>query len=118
MKTTGALENCAELHALFIDLDFKDVPEAEARVRLGAFPLHPTMVVASGGGLHAYWLLKEPLVLPDEADTAKTLLRRLAHFFGGDLASAEPARVLRVPGSWNVKATYDPPRPVVLEAVA
>lgn len=102
----------------FTDIDFSTTPEAEARVALGSFPLHPTLIVASGGGLHAYWQLKEPLVLPDQADTAKTLLRRLALFFMGDLASAEPARILRVPGTWNRKSAYPTPRPVKLEVVA
>jgi tetratricopeptide (TPR) repeat protein len=53
------------------------------------------MIVASGGGLHVYWQLKEPMVLPGDARAAKTLLRRLASYFGGDLASVEPARILR-----------------------
>jgi len=39
-------------------------------------------------------------------------LRRLAGHLGGDLGSAEPAHILRVPGTWNFK--YAPPRPVAL----
>jgi len=113
--TSGALANCAVLPALFADVDFKQYAggEDEARAALlrAAFP--PTAVVASGGGLHAYWKLKEPLDLSTDADAAKALLRRLAGSLGADLASAEPAHVLRLPNTVNVK--YDPPRKVVLE---
>src|SRR5687768_7339661 len=51
----GTLENCAELWTLFVDLDFKTLAEPTARDRLAAFPLPPTLVVHSGGGLHCYW---------------------------------------------------------------
>jgi len=112
----GELINCRHLGALFVDIDFKRVPEPEARKRLAEFPLRPSIVVRSGGGLHVYWLLREPLELPDEAAQAKTLLRRLAGALaGGDLSAAEPARVLRLPGTMNRKPEYNPPRPVVLE---
>lgn len=111
--TNGTLENCQTLSALFADIDFKTTPEPEARDRLARFPWRPSCIIGSGGGLHPYFLLRDPLALPGEADRAKNLLRRLAVALGGDLAAAEPARVLRLPGSVNHK--YDPPRPVTLE---
>lgn len=109
----GSLANCAELHALFADIDFKATPEVEARARLERFALNPSIVVASGNGLHVYFLLKEPLDLQADAERARSLLRRLAIALGGDLASAEPSRVLRVPGTRNHK--YSPPRRVLIE---
>jgi hypothetical protein len=50
-------------------------------------------------------------------DTARTrdLLVRLALTLGGDRSAAEPARMLRVPGTLNHKPEYETPRPVVLE---
>ena len=114
-STSGTLENCSELSALFADLDFKDFEDGEAgaRAALARSPLAPTAVVNSGNGLHPYWKLVEPYVLPSEAATARSLLRRLAIYLGADLNSAEPARVLRLPGTRNHK--YQPDRPVVLE---
>lgn len=109
----GALANCAELHALFCDIDFKTIPEAEVRARLNSFPLPPSLIVRSGGGLHVYWLLREPLDLNTEVDRARSLLRRLAFAVGGDIASAEPARILRIPGTDNFK--YKPVRRVLIE---
>lgn len=110
----GSLANCTELTALFVDLDFKTTPEIEARARLETFLLRPSIIVKSGGGLHVYWLLKEALELQTEAASARSLLRRLALALGGDLSAAEPARILRVPGTLNHK--YAPPRPVIIEA--
>src|SRR5207249_3853780 len=43
----------------------------------------------------------------------RQLLRRLALAIAADITAAEPARVLRLPGTLNYK--YDPPRQVVLD---
>jgi len=56
--------------------------------------------------VHAYWLLSEPLGR-DEAERAN---RRLAHALHADAASADAARILRVPGTWSHK--HQPPTPV------
>jgi hypothetical protein len=111
--TSGTLANCATLSAGFTDIDFKTTPEAEARRRLAAFPFPRSILVHSGHGLHAYWLLREPIDLSCDTARARALLQRLAAAFGGDPSAAEPARVLRIPGTWNHKD--DPAAPVTLE---
>jgi hypothetical protein len=107
----GTEANCQHLGCLFADLDFKDINEAEARERLRAMPLPASIVVNSGGGLHCYWLLREPLDV--QADTPRPWLQRLAAYLGADSSCAEPARVLRIPGTKNHK--YAPPRIVMVE---
>ena len=108
-KTSGRLENCSVIRCLFADVDFKLFEsESEARQALESFPLKPSMVVHSGGGLHCYWLLAEPIDLRVQAAECKSLLRSIARAIGADLSSAEPAHILRVPQSFNHK--YDPPR--------
>ena len=116
--SSGTLANCLALPALFCDLDFKLTIETEARRRLYEFPLAPSAVVLSGHGLHVYWMLREPLLLQDPAECAraKSLLRRIAHYLGADLVSAEPAHCLRLPGTLNPK--YDPPRQARLDHLA
>jgi hypothetical protein len=109
----GRRENCGFIGALFTDIDFKVTPEADARERLARFPLAPSIVVHTGGGLHVYWLLREPLDI-HETDP-DPLLRCLSRALRGDLKAGEAARVLRVPGTWNVKPEYGAPRPVRLE---
>ena len=64
-------------------------------------------VVVIGG--HPYWLLTDAIGLWVDTASTRALLRRLAHAVGGDICAAEPARILRLPGSQNHK--YDPPRP-------
>ena len=53
------------------------------------------------------------MLLGEESAIAKASLRRLACALRGDIRAAEPARILRLPGSKNHK--YDPPRPVAVE---
>ena len=113
--TNGKLENCTTLGAVFADVDFKQTLEAEAREALAAFPVPPTMIVHSGGGLHVYYALREPLDLITDEPRARALLERLAVYLRGDPSAAEPARVLRVPGTLNRKPEYGTPRPVLLE---
>ncbi len=111
--TSGALGNCSVLGAAFVDLDFKQVPDVEARRRLAACPAPPSVVVASGGGLHLYWLLREPLDVQADEARIRRLLVGLAQALGGDRSAAEPARILRVPYTKNYK--YMPARPVAIE---
>jgi putative DNA primase/helicase len=112
---TGRNTNaCAALYAVFAEQDYKDSSEAEARARLASFACQPSAVVASGGGLHNYWLLTEPLDLTNGgAAKARLILRALATALGADMSAAEPARILRVPGTHNHK--YDPAREVTVE---
>lgn len=111
--SSGSAENLRHLGTLFVDLDTKQAGDVDGA--LARIPLPPSAVVRTGGGCHAYWLLREPLDVstPEAVESAKRLLRRLALACGGDLAAAEPARVLRLPGTLNTK--YDPPPKVIVE---
>ena len=88
---------------LWADCDGEDAVAA-----LAEFEPAPAIVIASGSGSnrHAYWPLAEPLAR-DEVERAN---RRLAHALGADPASADAARILRVPGTLSWK--HDPPTPV------
>jgi hypothetical protein len=111
----GDATHCQTLTALFVDADFKILGEAETRRRLAEFPIPPSIIINSGGGLHPYWLLRTPLDLQRDYPGAQSILRRLAKGVADvvDVSVSEPARVLRVPGSLNFK--YDDPRVVVVE---
>jgi hypothetical protein len=78
---------------------------------LEQFEPAPSIVVASGtgGNCHAYWPLTEPLAV----DGLERANRRLAHALGADPASADAARILRVPGTLSHK--HDPP--TLVEAI-
>jgi hypothetical protein len=66
-SSSGRLENCEALGAFFVDLDFKALSPDAARQRLARFPLPPTMRVLTGGGVHAYWRLRERIDLQNPA---------------------------------------------------
>jgi hypothetical protein len=85
-----------------------DCDGEQAVAALADFEPAPAIVFASGSGsnCHAYWPLTEPLAR-DELERAN---RRLAHALGADPASADAARILRVPGTLSHK--HDPPTTV------
>jgi hypothetical protein len=99
----GGRDAVARAFVLWADCDGEDAVAA-----LGAFDPAPPIVIASGtgGNCHAYWPLTEPLGR-DEVERAN---RRLAHALGADPASADAARILRVPGTQSWK--HDPPTAV------
>ena len=113
-KQGGQVRDCGVLQALFVDLDFKSLDEATARAKLQAFPFPVSALVKTGGGLHAYWRLTEPLDLQQtDPGYVKAVLRKLAMHLGADLSAATPERILRIPDTLNYK--YNPPVPVELE---
>ena len=94
--------NIAENVFLHADVDAKGIAIdlAEARRRIEALPLPPSIIVNSGNGLHVYWLLNEP-VTPDDAFEAT--LRQIADLVGGDPSVVDRSRLMRLPGSHNTK---------------
>jgi hypothetical protein len=66
--------------------------------------LAPTIVVASGHGYHAYWLLRQSIPATAESiERIEFLLHRLADVFGGDHEPAHVAALMRVVGTHNSK---------------
>jgi hypothetical protein len=110
----GSTKGCGNAFAIFADIDFKESSEAEARSRLAAFPLKPSIVVWSGGGLHVYWLLQAPYDLRNgSAAQFKSVLRRTGIALKADVVCSEPAHILRIPGTLNHK--YPDARTVTVE---
>jgi putative DNA primase/helicase len=124
----------AGLVALWADIDFLDpvhkktnLPPTRAAAReliSEAIRLAPSIVIDTGHGLQPYWLLSEPWLFESDAerDEAQDLLRR---FHATLLAAAKArgwtidntsdlARILRVPGTTNLK---DPARPAPVVVV-
>lgn len=108
------LRTIAAINCLFAEFDAKDYgDEAAILAHLDALIMPtPSVLVASGGGVHAYWLLTEPYILDsdDRLQAAKHMQAAWVGVVGGDPGAHDLTRILRVPGSWNYK--YDPRRPV------
>jgi hypothetical protein len=107
----GTKDHIVQIPGLWCDIDFKDVPKDQAAERLRQFPLRPSLVVNSGGGYHAYWVLKEPLGRED-IPRVEAALRQIQAYLGGDPAATDASRILRLPGTFNQK--YDPARLVTV----
>jgi hypothetical protein len=105
----GKKTNVAPARVVWVDCDLDETPDALERLR--AFQPRPNMLVDSGGGYHAYWLLRDPIGDPDELRAQN---ERLALALGADRQSADAARILRPPGTRNFKSEYGDPRPVRL----
>lgn len=114
----GSQQSVQSASCLYADVDGGDegVEGAKALLCECELPL-PDIAVKSGGGIHAYWLLKEPILLCSHAqrEVYNAVLRRLARRIGGssplahaDMSAAECARVLRVPNTINHKRENEP----------
>jgi hypothetical protein len=93
-KRGGSAEVVA-LPAFYTDIDD---PTDATLLNLRGAQLPPSVIVHSGGGYHAYWLLDEPT---SDLHMARQVLQGLARAFGGDGLS--PAQSLRLPGTVNHK---------------
>lgn len=110
----GGKKDIIEIPAVWVDIDFKNTSEEEARKKIEEFDLEPSMIARSGDGFHLYYILNKPAKHKD-IEKIEAINKKLADYFGGDMAAVEAARILRLPGTYNYK--YNPPRPVTLESV-
>jgi hypothetical protein len=101
----GTREDCRELPAVWADIDFKNTPETSALALLDSFPLRPSAVIESGGGLHLYWMLYENALASDIR--VEPILLGLAGQLGADPAAAEVARTCACPA----RSIANMPRP-------
>lgn len=105
--------------AAWFEIDFsgvghksgKTISEEQAKKALKEFPLKPSIILKSGGGIQGYFLSKEP-IQGDDLWRLKAINKALANYLGADPQSVDLARILRVPGTKNVK--YTPPRDCVI----
>ncbi len=117
----GKAEHCITLPGFWLDIDIAspghsaaNLPQtvAEAFEILSQGP-KPSLVVHTGGGLHAYWLFTTPLELTTPADRAQWNKNaknfqvpyiNYAKTRGWHLdQTGDLARILRVPGTTNFK---------------
>jgi hypothetical protein len=104
-KGTAAYAS-SNVHVLWADLDTKQRTKQEAFAALGRITVPPAIIVDSGHGYHAYWLLTSTYgVAWSEVEAA---MKGIALATGGDAVS-DRARVLRVPGTHNHKPDHTDP---------
>ncbi len=98
-RMSGKEEDITFIPALWIDVDTQEGVDA-----LSKFEYEPSIIVSSGHGIHAYWLLKEPEIVDERT---KGILKGLAKHLGADTCF-DLSRVLRVPGTKNLKPNVPP----------
>jgi hypothetical protein len=96
----GGKTDLHTLPALFVDIDR---PPETVLPTLLDFDLAPSCIVASGHGVHVYWLLHRPT---HHLEQAQLVLHGLAAVLHGDLMSS--AQSMRLPGTQNLKTHRDP----------
>lgn len=109
-KSPGAKDHVARVRAAWVEIDLGKPYEALEQIldAVDKAGLNPDLLVASGGGLHAYFVLEEPTT---DFVRLERLNRRLVKAVGHD-AAIDASRVLRLAGTLNHKTT--PPQPALI----
>lgn len=84
------------IDVVMLHVDIDD-PSSDTLERLKAFEPRPSVILFSGGGYQAFWLLDQPLV---DIPKAESLNRQIAAQLGGDNCH-NADRIMRVPGTIN-----------------
>lgn len=117
-KKRGRNSDVSHFTALFVDVDFKGARKAIERIFWEAVEeftkagLRPSIIINSGHGLHAYWLLEEPV----EKKLARACCAGVQDVFKIEDPINDPSRVLRLPGFYNLKDAKDPQLCYIVEA--
>lgn len=104
------------VRCVWCDVDQVTAEEAEKRWRDADVP-RPSLVVGSGSGIHAYWLLERDLQTAEDRHRFAAMLPHFYRSFGGDHVQ-NLSRILRPPGTMNFKDARNgrPPLPCTLLA--
>jgi len=106
-KTHGGRKaaDVALARTVFVDFDGITVDETRRRIEVAKMPI-PTLMIASGHGVHCYWRLTEPLVFENEENVElwRDLQRKLIATLDSDKAIHDLPRIMRLPGFQNHKA--------------
>lgn len=98
----GTADQVLRADGFWCDIDWKATPKDQAEKRLAESPVRPSAVIESGGGLHLWWFLREP-VMGEDLRKLRTWNLRLAAWFDADKNACDPARIMRLPGTLNHK---------------
>lgn len=116
VRKSGKKKDVETLVGAWVDVDGKDFIDSDnfrdaqhgkkqALQNIEDFPLEPSFIIDSGNGYQALWLFDEPwnITDPQERKKAEKLLKNLAKVLESDKYSTDLPRVLRLPGTPNIK---------------
>ena len=84
-------ESITRINAQFVECDHLTFEEQQKQI--DAFPLKPSLVIKTRKSLNIYWFIQKGTV-----GEFRSIQKRLAKHFGGNLACVNESRVLRLPG--------------------
>jgi hypothetical protein len=108
-------ETIRTIRCLWADVDDVTVDEAWQRWEATEIP-EPSIVVNSGRGVHAYWLLARDLMTHEECERIARLLPSFYTEFGGDHVQ-NLSRIMRPPGTVNCKGARNGDQPLPCQLV-
>lgn len=104
-KGQSQAEGVALARCLFADFDGGVILEdAYARIKAAGLPW-PTAILESGGGVHAWWRLDQPMT---DADAWHDRMKAIASALGSDQSICDWPRIMRLPGFVNWKHEQRP----------
>jgi len=113
-RHSGKTQDCLTTGTIWADYDtgmedlsvMERVAKVKAKLKAVGMP-EPSVMISSGNGIHVYWLLQQRA-----GDEALAIVKALAVATGSDPRATDKARIMRLPGTWNVK---DPANPLQCE---
>ena len=119
-------DDCLYVRSFFIDLDVGEGKEyadkADAHTALyklqGAADLPDPVVIDSGGGIHAYWIMDTDIP-KDEWKPAAEAFKALClqHIAIDPVVTADAARIMRCPDTFNYKTGTPRPTSVITDEI-
>ena len=104
-KKGGTAKDVSMARCLYADFDGgTTIEQAKMKIEESLIP-EPTAIVATGGGVHAWWRLSEPCL---DMDIHCAHQKALAARLGSDKCIHDAPRLMRLPGFVNTKYDHRP----------
>lgn len=104
-KGASQAEGVLLARCLFADFDGGvDFEEAMSRIKMAGLPW-PTATLESGGGIHAWWRLDEPM---HDSNAWHDRMKAISSSLGSDQSICDWPRIMRLPGFINWKHEQQP----------
>ena len=103
-RKDGKAQSCSTTKVLWVDYDagmegltvYERVKKVQSNIKAAGLP-EPSVLVSSGNGIHAYWILKE------RQQEVQEILKAMVLATNGDMRATDKARIMRLPNTLNVK---------------
>ena len=112
-EAKGGNDGISAIPAIWAEFDFKDYGGSKRATEwtIKQVKHKPSLINFSGNGYHCYWRIGNGGI-PITTDTTRLrvegILKGFARAVGADVKATNLERILRVPGTWNLKDKHRP----------